>query len=84
MSLLQAMNRFFQSTNVPLALPQRKRVKPAKQPCTQRIDEQFGLSNEIERSLKKGSQNGRIKIALMVRDNENAAMHGNVPTAFHL
>jgi len=77
-SLPQAMNRLLQSTNVPLPLPQRKRVEPAIQPCPKRIAEQFGLTDEIEWPLKKSPQNGWIQIALMVRDDENSAIHGNV------
>ena len=79
----QAVDCLFHGSDVAFSLAEWKRVEPVHDPGCKGVGEQFGLADEIERAVKECSQHDWIQIALVIRDNEGAAMLGNKLAAFH-
>src|SRR5579864_7405601 len=79
MTLLQPLDRFLQSMQIAMPPPDRKSAQRAQQPGEGRRNaEKLFLGEVTERPTQLRPQKDGIKVALMVGDDQGAAMRWDV------
>ena len=78
MSFAEPADDFLDGSDISLALSDRKRVQHPDKPAEIRIFEQFAFGQKTHRARKMHGDQDRIKIALVVGDQKNAAVFGHI------
>ena len=84
-AFLQPSNGLFERADIAGALPHGKRVEHRSQePCAEWVLEQFCFRDVIQRPMQAHREKNRIKVSLMIGDNQHAAAARDVVPAVDL